>query len=121
MTRSLAVTAALLGFAAVALGAFGAHGLEGKLTVTAQDWWHTGTFYLLVHAVAAFAVGLSGEKGLIALGGWGLAIGGAIFGATLYALALGAPTVMGMITPIGGVAMLGGWALLAIGALRRQP
>lgn len=119
MSRALTFTAALMGFAAVAAGAFGAHGLEGKLSPKALDWWQTATFYLLPHAVAALAAGLSGRAGLTVTGGWALCVGGLIFGGTLYALALGAPSFFGAITPIGGVLMLAGWAFLAVSALKR--
>ncbi|RFB04825.1 DUF423 domain-containing protein [Parvularcula marina] len=119
MSKTLTFAAALLGFLAVAAGAFGAHALDGQLTEKAADWWQTGTFYLLTHAVAAFAVGVSGQKGLFVTGGWCLALGCTVFGASLYALALGAPSILGAITPIGGILMLAGWALAAIGAIRR--
>ena len=110
--------AALLGFAGVALGAFGAHGLDGRLTLEGTDWWQTATFYLLTHAVAALATGLSRKGGLTSMGGWAFIIGAAIFAGTLYAMALGAPRWFGAITPIGGVTLLIGWAMIAIAALR---
>jgi uncharacterized membrane protein YgdD (TMEM256/DUF423 family) len=114
----LTVTACLTGFAAVALGAFGAHGLEGRLDERALGWWTTASTYLLVHAGAALAVGLSGRPGLIAAGGWCLALGAVLFASTLYAMALGAPRWLGAVTPLGGTVMLAGWALVAAGAVR---
>ncbi|WOR16100.1 DUF423 domain-containing protein [Hyphomonas sp. FCG-A18] len=110
--------AALAAFLAVALGAFGAHGLEGKVDAKAMSWWQTATFYLLPHAIAAFAIGLSGRSGLIQIGGLVLLLGALLFAATLYAMTLGAPRWFGAITPIGGVAMLTGWALVAFAAMR---
>jgi uncharacterized membrane protein YgdD (TMEM256/DUF423 family) len=110
--------AALFGFFTVALGAFGAHALDGQLTAEGTDWWHTATLYALPHAAAAFAVGLSGRGGLIRTGGWLMIIGAVIFAATLYAMALGAPRWFGAITPLGGVSMLAGWACAAIGGLK---
>ncbi|WP_291204760.1 DUF423 domain-containing protein [Hyphomonas sp.] len=115
----LARLAALFGFASVALGAFGAHALEGRLTAEGAAWWHTATLYALPHAAAALAAGLSERGGHIARGGALLLIGGVIFSATLYAMALGAPRWLGAVTPLGGVGMLAGWALLALGAGRR--
>ncbi|MCA8901703.1 MAG: DUF423 domain-containing protein [Hyphomonas sp.] len=115
----LGVAAALLGFVTVALGAFGAHALEGQLTAEGEAWWHTATLYALPHAAAALAVALSGRTGLIRTGGWCLVAGAAIFAGTLWAMALGAPRWFGAITPIGGVAMLAGWALAALGAARQ--
>jgi uncharacterized membrane protein YgdD (TMEM256/DUF423 family) len=110
--------AALFGFLSVALGAFGAHALDAKLTPEGQDWWHTATLYALPHAAAALAAGLSNRGGNIARGGWLLFIGALIFSATLYAMALGAPRWLGAVTPLGGVGMLSGWALIALGARR---
>lgn len=110
--------AALCAFIAVALGAFGAHGLEGRLTGEQIGWWETATFYLLTHAVAAFAIGLSRRGGLIAKGGFALICGALLFAATLYAMALGAPRWFGAITPLGGLGMLAGWAIAAFGASR---
>jgi uncharacterized membrane protein YgdD (TMEM256/DUF423 family) len=113
---NLTAIAAISGFLAVAFGAFGAHGLEGRLTEEGTNWWQTATFYLLTHAVLAAALGLY-RGGMLA--GW-LAIAGAwIFAGTLYAMALGAPRFLGAVTPIGGLLMLAGWALLVWASLTR--
>ena len=114
----LTAFASLLGFVAVALGAFGAHGLAERLDAQALGWWQTATTYLMAHAVAALAVSLAGRPGLFSWGGWGLAIGALVFAGTLYAMALGAPRWLGAVTPLGGLGMLAGWALIGIGALR---
>ncbi|RIJ28330.1 DUF423 domain-containing protein [Henriciella mobilis] len=114
----LSFFAALFGFVGVALGAFGAHGLKGQFTPQAEAWWDTGTFYLLIHAVAALVIGLTGRKDEVLAGGWAMIIGSAIFSSTLYFLALGAPRWFGAITPIGGLALLAGWALVLVGVLR---
>lgn len=114
----LAAAAAALGFIGVALGAFGAHGLEGRLTPEGEAWWQTATLYVLVHAAATLAVGLTGRTGLMNWGGWLLVFGALIFGGTLYAMALGAPRWFGAITPLGGMAFLIGWVLIALAALR---
>ncbi len=104
------VTAGLLGAIAIALGAFGAHGLKDRLALIpeASGWWETATFYLLTHAVAIGAI--------TARSSWPsrLWTGGAlIFSATLYAMALGAPRWFGAITPLGGSALIAGWVVLA--------
>jgi uncharacterized membrane protein YgdD (TMEM256/DUF423 family) len=110
--------AAISAFIAAALGAFGAHGLEDRLTVEAEGWWDTATFYLLSHAVATLAIGLSGRTGWISRGGFALTFGALLFAATLYAMALGAPRWFGAITPLGGLGMLAGWAMIGFGASR---
>ena len=108
---------ALAGFVAVALGAFGAHALQGGFDDKQVGWWDTATLYLLVHAVIATAVSAAngarfGTAALVLL------IGAAIFAGTLYAMALGAPRWLGAVTPIGGVGLLIGWALIAWAALK---
>lgn len=117
----LTATAALLGLIGVALGAFGAHALQSRFSTEASAWWETATFYLLVHAAAALAVGLAGRAGLMQVGGWAHVLGAVIFAGTLYAMALGAPRWLGAVTPIGGTALLAGWAIIAIAALRNSP
>ncbi|MEY5005250.1 MAG: hypothetical protein RI969_338 [Verrucomicrobiota bacterium] len=104
------VTAGLLGAVAIALGAFGAHGLKERLALIpdAAGWWETATFYLLTHAVA---IGAISGRSLWPSRLW--AVGAAIFAATLYAMALGAPRWFGAITPIGGSLLIAGWVVLA--------
>jgi uncharacterized membrane protein YgdD (TMEM256/DUF423 family) len=102
--------AGLLGAIAVALGAFGAHGLKERLALTpeAAGWWQTATFYLLTHAVAiGAAVGRSVWPARL----W--AAGATVFAGTLYAMALGLPRWLGAITPIGGSLLIAGWVVLA--------
>ncbi|WP_267897103.1 DUF423 domain-containing protein [Henriciella barbarensis] len=69
---ALTLIASVLGFAGVALGAFGAHGMSGRFTPESRGWWETATLYLLVHAVAVFAASLSGRTGLFSTGGWAI-------------------------------------------------
>lgn len=112
----LSAMAGILGFLAVALGAFGAHGMEGRLSDDAVGWWETATLYLLVHAGLSAALGLAGSRWHRA--GWLMVAGAGIFAGTLYAMAFGAPRVLGAVTPLGGLMMLGGWASLVWSALR---
>ena len=104
------VTAGLLGAIAIALGAFGAHGLKERFALIpeAAGWWETATFYLLTHAVA---IGAIASRSVWPARLW--AVGAAIFAATLYAMALGAPRWFGAITPIGGSLLIAGWVVLA--------
>jgi uncharacterized membrane protein YgdD (TMEM256/DUF423 family) len=109
------VTAAGAGMAAlaVALGAFGAHALEGRLNAEALGWWQTGVQYQMWHALALVALGsgaLPRVRGPAAM----LGSGALLFAFTLYAMALGAPRWLGAVTPAGGVLMIGGWLWLAV-------
>ena len=101
----LGILAALSGALAVAAGAFGAHGAEGK----AAEWLRTGGLYQLVHAVAALAALRLDARGPA----WLFVAGGAIFAGTLYLMALGAPRWLGAVTPIGGALLIAGWLWLA--------
>jgi len=107
----LAGLAALSGALAVAAGAFGAHGAHGL----SAELLKTGAQYQIVHAIAAL-VALGRPLGRAA--GWCFVGGGALFAGSLYALALGAPNLIGIVTPFGGLALIVGWVVLAVGALR---
>jgi len=101
------VIAGLMGAVAVALGAFGAHGL--KLTLQqipdAAGWWNTATQYLMIHAIAVGAIKSTRSTYL-----W--LSGSLIFSSTLYVMALGGPKWLGAITPIGGTLLIAGWVML---------
>ena len=119
--NGLRVAAALVGFLAVALGAFGAHGLEGRLSPEAVGWWETATLYALTHAAAA--AGLSAAADGARTAGRLFVAGAAVFSGSLYALALTslgeAPLrALGAITPIGGVLLLAGWGRLIFDGFR---
>lgn len=104
---------------AVALGAFGAHGLEGHVSIQQLEWWHTATLYLFVHALGLLLVGLLIRlKYITQTTAWLLQIGIIIFAGSLYAMTLGASRWFGAITPIGGVLMIAGWLWLAVSAFR---
>lgn len=111
----LLLLGSLFGFASVALGAFGAHGLQGKLSPEGLGWWETATLYALVHSVLLAGLGLARRTGIsgLDLPGLFLCLGILIFAGTLYAMSLGAPRWFGAITPIGGVCLLIGWGWLA--------
>lgn len=104
---------------AVALGAFGAHGLKNIVSAQQLEWWHTATLYLFIHALGLLLVGL-----LIRLRyatqttAWLLQIGIIIFAGSLYAMTLGAPLWFGAITPIGGVLMIASWLWLAVSSFK---
>ena len=109
--------AAVSGFLAVAFGAFAAHGAKDA---RAAELLHTGSLYQMTHALAVFGWlvvrrnskdGSSGKTGLTipAL----FLVGTLLFSGSLYALAFGAPRILGMVTPFGGLCFLASWLLLA--------
>lgn len=106
------------GFLAVALGAFGAHGLQSRLESAADGakrlgWWQTGAHYHLVHALALLAVALLVAKLPQArFAGYAFTVGTLLFSGSLYAMALGGPRALGAVTPLGGLGFLVGWAVL---------
>lgn len=111
MRGSIMVTlAALVAAVGIAAGAFGAHGARD---VRAAEWLRTAGLYLLVHGAIGTALAHRHPRSVA------LMLGGASwFGATLVAMALGAPRWLGALTPIGGVAMIAGWLAIAASAWR---
>ena len=104
---------AAFGFLAVALGAFGAHGLKDLLTRNdTLAVWQTAALYHLVHSVAMLA--LASREPLRAWAWRLFAAGVFIFSGSLYALALSNVKVLGAIAPIGGVCLLAGWLALML-------
>lgn len=124
MSRTFLILAALNGFAAVALGAFGAHALESLLPPARLVTWGTGVQYHMFHVAALVAAAFAADRfgGGRALRWSGLLFlaGIVLFSGSLYLLALSGLRWLGMITPLGGVAFLAGWGLLAIGVGRRS-
>lgn len=127
MERTYILLSGVLGFLAVALGAFGAHGLKARLGglpdyAQRMDWWQTAAQYHLVHALALLAVatllqrGSAGPVGVWA--GIGFIAGIILFSGSLYVMTLTGVRVLGAVTPIGGLCLLAGWACLALTAIR---
>ncbi|MCA8955670.1 MAG: DUF423 domain-containing protein [Planctomycetes bacterium] len=113
---------AFLGALGVALGAFGAHGLEQTFRASprAAEHWGTATEYTFYHALALVLCGLLAERGYRPrIAAWCFAAGAVVFGGTLYLLALGCPRWLGAITPIGGTLLIAGWVALVVS--RRSP
>ena len=110
---------AIIGFLAVALGAFGAHGLHDVLEKNGRlATWETAALYHLTHAVVLLLI--AGLRPLRAAAWWLMLAGIAVFSGTLYALAFTNLKWLGAITPIGGVCLLAGWLALAFGKAREE-
>lgn len=106
----------------VALGAFGAHGLEGQITEHYIEVFETGVRYHMYHAIGLMIVALlaerTGASKLLRTGANLLIAGVIVFSGSLYALALSGVGVLGAITPIGGAAFIAGWICVAAAALK---
>jgi uncharacterized membrane protein YgdD (TMEM256/DUF423 family) len=120
MDRTFLLFGAVAAFLAVTLGAFGAHGLRGRLSPEMLAVFETGVRYHMYHALALILVALiMGRMSgwLIQTAGWCFVAGILLFSGSLYALALSGVTILGVVTPIGGLAFLVGWACLAFAAI----
>ena len=120
MDKTFLLLGSLAAFLAVALGAFGAHGLRGRLAPDMLAVFQTGVQYPMYHALALILVaGIMGHLSgwLIQTAGWCFVAGIVLFSGSLYLLAVTGVTTLGAITPIGGLLFLAGWACLAFAAI----
>jgi uncharacterized membrane protein YgdD (TMEM256/DUF423 family) len=111
------IIGAINAFLSVALGAFAAHGLEGKIPDRYLETWKTGVTYEMFHATGLMIVGLALGKissPLLTWSGWLMFIGIILFSGSLYVLSVTQIKVLGAITPLGGISFLVAWVLLII-------
>lgn len=122
MERLFFATGSIAGFFAVALGAFGAHGLRTRLTPEALAIFEIGVRYQMYHAAALIAAAWACTKwpgAWAKASGWLFIAGIAVFSGSLYVLALTGTKWLGAVTPVGGLVLLAGWVCLAVAAVRR--
>jgi uncharacterized membrane protein YgdD (TMEM256/DUF423 family) len=121
------VIAALYGATGVILGAFGAHGLKGRLTPDQLVSFETGVRYQLIHAVLLLVLAQWMRHAPSSLLSWGAALVAAgvfLFSGSIYLLAtrdltgFASARALGPVTPLGGLLLIGGWVLLAVAAWR---
>ncbi len=114
--------ASISGFLAVALGAFGAHGLKNRLPADLLAVWQTAVQYQFWHTLALFGVGILLAQGFssraLTVSGWLFVAGIVFFSGSLYALCLSNVRWLGAITPIGGTLWLIAWGCLAYASLK---
>jgi uncharacterized membrane protein YgdD (TMEM256/DUF423 family) len=122
MPRIFVVLSGLLGFSAVALGAFGAHGLRSRLESLPDgmkrfEWWNTAAHYHLTHALAlglaAWLVHRGGGTSAV-VAGWSFVAGVALFSGSLYLMTITGQTKLGAVTPFGGLLFLVGWGAVVV-------
>lgn len=114
--RSTLLTAALGGALAVMLGAFASHLLRDQLEARLLEVFQIGVTYQFYHVFALLGVGLlqlQGDCRALRISGGLFLVGMLLFCGSLYLLALTGTHYLGIITPVGGVAMIFGWLTLA--------
>lgn len=124
MERIALQAAGVLGFLAVALGAFGAHGLKARLAPLADgaqrlEWWTTAAHYQAIHALALGLVAwlaTRSSSAAVTVATIALVVGSIVFSGSLYVMTLTGLRWLGAITPIGGLSFLVGWASIAVAA-----
>ncbi|KIL49681.1 DUF423 domain-containing protein [Jeotgalibacillus soli] len=116
------IIGAINAFLSVALGAFGAHALEGRVEPKYLDTWNTAVQYQMFHATGILVIGILMANlpatGLLNWAGWLMLVGIIFFSGSLYILSLTGVSILGAITPIGGVAFLAAWICVIIAAIR---
>lgn len=122
MTKIFVILGAGLAFLAVVLGAFGAHGLQDRLSKDLMVIFQTAVQYHMYHALGLILIGLLmlvlPPSTWLTASGWFLFSGVLIFSGSLYVLSITGIKWLGAITPIGGLAFLIGWILVIVAVLR---
>lgn len=120
--KTFIIIGAINAFLAVALGAFGAHGLEGRVEQKYLEIWKTGVTYQMFHATGLLIVGvLLGRlpaNALLSWSGWMMVIGIILFSGSLYVMTLTKISILGAITPLGGLSFLAAWILIVVAAVK---
>jgi uncharacterized membrane protein YgdD (TMEM256/DUF423 family) len=128
MKRNLKIIGAIFGMTAVIIGAFGAHGLEGKIDAESINSFETGVKYQMYHALLLLILGfnLSTKTKFIKPMFYVFVLGIIFFSVSIYFLATNALTpffdftTIGFITPIGGTLLIVGWILLLLGFIKER-
>ena len=110
------------GLGSVLVGAFGAHALEQRITISDIETIRLGAQYQMYHAFALILTStfnMKKPKKNLWLACWFFSIGTIIFCGSLYTIALSGISSFGMIAPIGGIILIGGWVSFGIGILRK--
>lgn len=118
--RVLAIAGVLLALATV-FGAFGAHALKAHLSPDRLQVYETAVRYHFFHALGLLGIGLALrtiDSGPLRWAAMLIVIGIVLFSGSLYALTFGAPRLMGIVTPVGGLALIAGWICFAAGVWR---
>lgn len=120
MMKVFIILGALCTMMSVGTGAFGAHGLEGKLSDKYMSVWKKAVNYQMYHGLGLILIGIiSGTTSInVNWAGWLLFFGIVLFSGSLYILALTQIRILGAITPLGGVLFIVGWLMLIIATFK---
>ena len=118
MNKTQIIIAGIMGFLAVALGAFGAHGLKNIVTPDLLETYKTGVLYHLVHSVVLLTLALYGKTFNKSF--WTIFTGVSLFSFSLYIYVITGFKFLVFVTPIGGVIMLVGWLLIIYEAMKQK-
>jgi len=122
MSKTILMTASVLLALAVALGAFGAHGLKSQLSTDMLQTYKTGVDYHFYHALGLLLIGILAVTFPSELMKWSailLTAGIILFSGSLYVLAVSGIKWLGAITPIGGLSFIAGWVLLFLAVWKK--
>ncbi|HKT74326.1 MAG TPA: DUF423 domain-containing protein [Steroidobacteraceae bacterium] len=113
--KTLAAAGVLLALATV-LGAFGAHALKGHLSPDRLQVYETAVRYHFLHTLGLLAIGVllrNVDSSLLRLSAVLVIVGIVLFSGSLYGLTFGGPRALGIVTPLGGLALIVGWLVFA--------
>ncbi len=119
----IVIAAGISGGLGVALGAFGAHGLRGKVEERLLETFQTAVQYQMIHALALLIVAImmlqSGRNLTLDIAAGGFVVGILLFSGSLYGLVLTDMRWLGPVTPLGGLCFIAGWAALVAAGLQQ--
>ena len=127
MNKRIILTGAVFGLIGVILGAFGAHGLEGRISDSSIKNWNTAVSYQFYHTFAILYLSSfsRAKNGLINFAYFSFVFGIFLFSGSLYLLSTRAMTglsvsFLGPITPLGGLCFIVGWICLFVATVRHK-
>jgi uncharacterized membrane protein YgdD (TMEM256/DUF423 family) len=121
MDRTFLTLGAAFAALGIAAGAFGAHGLRGRVSPEMLEIFETAARYQMYHALGLLAVAWAAARWpqpMVAVAGWCMVAGIVVFSGSLYVLSVTGIRWLGAITPFGGLAFIAGWLALALAAWR---
>jgi uncharacterized membrane protein YgdD (TMEM256/DUF423 family) len=128
VNKRIILTASLFGVAAVFLGAFGSHGLKGRITDHELDIWKTAVDYQFYHTLVLLFLSLASglHEKFIRIASYSFTFGIILFSGSLYILSLRSISglewarYLGPVTPLGGLLFILGWICLILATLKNK-